>query len=628
MKRVFCLLVFALCGAAWAAEPLTGEVDLLFTEVDTEYDIDAEGRVTRVSGFGARVLHERALEGAKTRSISYSRSIQTAEILEAYTQKADGRRVEAPKDNYQTTTLGGLDRGHPFFSDIERITVVFPDLEVGDTPTLRYRIRDTEAIFPGAVSLGDGFSPFAAIESGFIRVRAPESLPLTLEAHQMETIPARGENGVVIREWRYRNPQPRVWDEEQDEGIWRSGESPAVYASTFSSYADIAQAYGARALPKAEPTDRIRAQAAEIVGAEKDPREQARLLYEWVSTRISYAGNCIGIGAVVPRDLTVVLDNKMGDCKDKATLLQALLAARGIASEPVLINTGNQYSLPQTPVVGAVNHVMNYLPRWKLYADATAENIPFGYLPSSAYGQPVIHVGAAENTVRVIAVETKPLYQEFIHSTLKLAADGSGSGTARVRLEGTSATAWRKYFMEMKSEQKEKFVERYFARSGLRASGTLATSDLAPELRVSDNIEVNIAFRIDNLLKTRSGAFTLSSPFSYSGGLARFINIDDSKTYRRDLVCAGAKIHEIFDITLEPGVQLTQLPEALTRNTPYLDFKSTFKRGKKGLRAERLMNDKSPTGVCSAAFYNAWAKEAALVSENLQQQVFYKRQAK
>ena len=41
----------------------------------------------------------------------------------------------------------------------------------------------------------------------------------------------------------------------------------------------------------------------------------------------------MGIGAVVPRDMDVVLDAKMGDCKDHATVMQALLASHGKAAK-------------------------------------------------------------------------------------------------------------------------------------------------------------------------------------------------------------------------------------------------------------------------------------------------------
>jgi transglutaminase-like putative cysteine protease len=52
----------------------------------------------------------------------------------------------------------------------------------------------------------------------------------------------------------------------------------------------------------------------------------------------------VSLGRVVPNDAASVLHNKFGDCKDKATLMWALLAAKGISSEQALINLGNAYT--------------------------------------------------------------------------------------------------------------------------------------------------------------------------------------------------------------------------------------------------------------------------------------------
>jgi transglutaminase-like putative cysteine protease len=68
----------------------------------------------------------------------------------------------------------------------------------------------------------------------------------------------------------------------------------------------------------------------------------------------------IGVGRVVPNAPEAVIAN--GDCKDVATLMSALLAAKGIANEYALINTNPIYQLDETPQVGAFNHVIVYLP--------------------------------------------------------------------------------------------------------------------------------------------------------------------------------------------------------------------------------------------------------------------------
>lgn len=609
----------------------SAQPDLSYT-THLAYDIDAEGRVTYTAEVNTRILRENVLESAKTKGVSYSRGIQEAEILEAYTLKADGRHIDVPADNYQTNSRGGRNGGNPFFSDEESMTVVFPDLALGDSTHLLYRIRDKVAIFPGAFSFRHGFSPFMAIEETTLTVRAPENMALTLEAHHLEALPVTTGDGVITRQWRYQNPTPRVWEYSKDSGIWRSGDSPALRVSTFSSYEVIAQAYGERALPKAEPTPRIRELAATIVGEEKAPREQARLLYEWVSTQISYAGNCIGVGMVVPRDLDVVLDNKMGDCKDQATLLQALLAAQNIASEQVLMNAGSNYDLPKTPTVGAINHVINYLPEWRLYVDATASKIPFAYLPYGSYGKPVIHVGVAD-AVRTITKNNSRDIQKRIQTTLKLSADGSASGQAHIRVKGVEVAAMREYFMNMRPEQREKYVENVLSRQDLRGKGTLVLGDLAPEKRLSDELEFDVSFQIDKFLRSNSGAFVLAALFSGGATLNGLSEVDDSREVTRDQICwQNVDVSESYDITLEPGVRFTHLPEPFTRNTAYFDFKSSVKRTRNGaqnkVKIERTFADKAPSGICSAAYQNALVKAVIPVAENLQQQVIYIRSAK
>jgi len=76
-------------------------------------------------------------------------------------------------------------------------------------------------------------------------------------------------------------------------------------------------------------------------------------------------------------------------------LFSALLRAKGIESELVLINLGFGYSGPRAPGFSAFNHMISWLPEFGLYADTTAAVAPFGTLPFPEYGKPVLHVGRA-----------------------------------------------------------------------------------------------------------------------------------------------------------------------------------------------------------------------------------------
>ncbi|MNV20213.1 Transglutaminase-like superfamily protein [compost metagenome] len=623
---VFCLTaVLASAAVAQTAEPQQAHV--ISKQWHADYEVASDGRSTMTYASANQVLHASALEDAKSLSFSYSTSIQKGEILEAYTLKADGRRIAVPATNYQTEVNNGRDGAKPLFSDYTRLSVVFPDVAVGDTVGVKYRVADKEPIFPGAFSVVQSFSPATVYEDARITVRFAKPLALKFESHNLQEEAAREDNGLQVREWRYRNPVPRTYD-EADEGIWRLEEFPVLMVSTFPSYESIAKAYGDRALPKAEPTARVTTLAKSIVGDQTDPLTRARLLYEWVSRNITYGGNCIGVGAVVPRDTDTVLDNKMGDCKDHATLLQALWRAAGIRGEQVLINAGNQLDLPATPVVSMVNHVINYLPDWKIYLDATAKEIPFGYLPDGSYGKPVLHVGAA-TTLATIPPSAPDRTQQHVRTRLRIGADGSATGDIQISLKGTRAAQMRTYMRDLKAATVRDFVRRTLSGSGFKAKGELDRGDLSEAKALSDEYAFGFTFEIDNYLQAgTSGAFRLAPVVNLPLSVAGFAFKGEQAPVTRRHYCEGFKIDESYDIELAPGVSFAQLPESLTKRGRYLEFASSYKRTKNGVRVVRELFDKTPDGVCTADFMNAWQAEVEPIAQNLKSQVFYKRKSR
>src|ERR1043166_8205191 len=74
--------------------------------------------------------------------------------------------------------------------------------------------------------------------------------------------------------------------------------------------------------------------------------------------------------------------------------MTALLTAKGIASELVLINGGNAHTLDLPATLAALNHVMIYLPEFGRYDDPTASFSSFGAL-SETYDKPAVHLSAS-----------------------------------------------------------------------------------------------------------------------------------------------------------------------------------------------------------------------------------------
>ena len=114
---------------------------------------------------------------------------------------------------------------------------------------------------------------------------------------------------------------------------------PDVAWTTFHSWQEVGEWYRALSTPRAAPTDALRSQADDITRGAKTPEEQIQALYSFVSTRIRYIGIDFGIGRYQPHAAPEVLVNRYGDCKDKDTLLQALLRAKGFAAGSALVGT-------------------------------------------------------------------------------------------------------------------------------------------------------------------------------------------------------------------------------------------------------------------------------------------------
>lgn len=620
MKSVRFTFVFAFlllcCAPAWAKGP---EIDTRVTQFHVAYHLNDDVSDVATYRWAMKVLTERGLSFAKQTSISYSTSIQKAEVLAAYTQKADGRRIDVPKTNYQLEINRGKGKDSPLFSDLTTLTVVFPEVAIGDTVVLAYKIIQTEPMFPGQFSVSQSFPRTYAYDDVKVRISYPAALHVQYEGRQMtQRVEERGGRKVV--EWTFANKTP-VKSKRRDYSVYDIEQVPGYAFSTFRSYEDIANAYGVRALPKAVPNARVRALADKLTAGAKTPRDQARALYDWVATHIHYAGNCVGVGAVVPHDLDLILDNRLGDCKDHATLLQALLAAKGIASTQALVNAGSQYRLPRIPVVSAVNHVINYVPSLKLYLDSTASDVPFGMLPFVDAGKPVLRVDGAK-TVAYTPVIQPGTNRQIMKTVATIGADGSVRGRVEVSLHGMFAVTTRAWMRDMSQDRQAEWVKDVLRGEGRIGSGTLERPD--PKA-LADRYRYAVKFTVkDFVQRPGAGAFAIA-PFFYSDApIARFAAAAVQRVENVDVACSNGTSVEEYVFHFPKGMKILAVPDDASLANDFLSYRATYTLRGNTLTVKRVFDDRTHGDVCTPATLRAYQQFAAKAQRNAAAQVLYK----
>ncbi len=619
MKQViFIAMLLLLNFSIAAAEPMSeSDIPVRHTSWRIAYDVNSDGSYVETQQWSTVILKESALESHKHSSVTFSTSVAKGEILEAYTLKKSGKRIDAPKNSFQVTINDGYNSGSPLYSDETTITVNFPDLSVGDTTVFSYRVTNSEGMFPGQFSIAHGFSRYSAYDDVNIKITAPKAMKLRHESYFLAAQKPVEKDGKQILEWNYQNRTPEKWT-PADSGISWVGDQPSLYLSTYDSYRQIAESYGSRATPKAAVTERVKAFASQIVADRTTPEAQAHALYDWVAKNISYGGNCIGIGAVVPRDLDVVLDNKMGDCKDHATLLQALLAARDIASEQTLINAGSRYDLPVVPVVSAINHVINYIPGMKLFLDSTAANVPFGMLPMSVAEKPALLASNFREGQKTPSMAQYG-HEQIMRTTVRINPDGSATGTTRVSLKGAPAISAREAMRNLRGDQEEYAVRKLMEAQGIHGSGKLQKDDPAELL---DIYNFSITFKLEDLVVAASTTGMPIRPVVYSFlPIVAFVNDAYEPAPKKATPCSGGRSVEEYVYEFPGSQTIVGFPKDYEFSSPAIDYKASYRKSGNSLTVRRELRDKTPSNVCSVEFAEEYRKSARTIMRDIKSQV-------
>jgi hypothetical protein len=585
--------------------------------VDTRLTVRPDLTAVATNTVRYKILRESAIRTLGQQNLSYVESLSALEVIEAYTEKRDGRKIAVDQGHILTRDAAtGLNAVYQRDAMVK--TLIFPDVEVGDTLVYVTKVNKNDKRFPGHFNHQQIFSRSVPYETSQLTVDAPRSLGLRVHvrgdglAH--ETIEA-GEDRR--HKFSYR---PEAWRLEEPGAVSIWDREPQLVITTFKDPSELGASYWSSMKDQDAVDAGILALAEEITKGIGDRRAQAVAIDRWVKTNIRYVLVFLGSGGITPNPAQAVLKNKFGDCKDHVVLMGALLRAKAIASEQVLINVGSAYRLPELPTP-FFNHVMLYLPEFDLYTDPTASQAAFGILPQNSYDKPVLHISSAGGRL----ARTPPMrpadHVTIAKTTATIGADGVVKGTTRQTATGIFAASARSRATQIQTLGREKFAEtmlRTLGRPGTGIFEPAIPSDLSEPYSVQGEFSLH-----EKLQVPLSGARDIPIGMPIHGRPGVGLLGQRLAGRQTDFVCYAGKQVEEIELTFAEGLPLPKAPREASIGNKYFSYQSSYAIKGRTLTVRREFESKVASQVCAKEMEAEIAEPLRRVGRSLRLQMSF-----
>jgi tetratricopeptide (TPR) repeat protein len=416
----------------------------IVSSIETHVRFAADGTSTRTQFTSIRILSEAGVHSWGVLTFNYASENEHVDLHFVRVHKADASTVATPPANVLDLP-SEVTRAAPMYSDLKEKQVAVKALGVGDTLEFEVAFVEDKPLVPGEFWFTYSFNRSLVVLRELLEIRVPrDKQPKVANADLKPVITNDGAERVYT--WTGANTEPtRPEGTNEDE---EPPKKPSVQISTFASWQQVGEWYGKLAQPQARVTPEIQAKADALVRDIPPGPGRIESIYNFVSSHIHYISLSFGIGRYQPHTASEVLENEYGDCKDKHTLLAALLKAEGIDAWPVLINSEEKLD-EDVPSPGQFDHVITVIPQGKqyLWLDTTPETAPFQMLMSVLRDKQALVVAGA-GAPFLMKTPADPPYPSEDHLWMlgQLDNEGTFKGHGELTMRSDSEVIYRVLF--------------------------------------------------------------------------------------------------------------------------------------------------------------------------------------
>lgn len=366
---------------------------------------------------------------------------------------------------------------------------------------------------------------------------------------------------------------------------------PGATNRGFASWAQMGNWYTQLTQGRRDITPEIHSQVATLTASLNSPLPKMQALAKFLQKDVRYVEIGLGIGGYQPHPASFVYSHHYGDCKDKATLLSAMLADVGIDSYYVIIHASRGAVDASTPpYVGNFNHAIlaiklpegisdSVVPAFfvhpklgrLLFFDPTDTLTPFGFIRGPLQANYAMLV-TPEGGELVRLPQLAPA-KSGIRRTAKLTLDPSGNLTGDFVewRTGDSASRQRAQLHAVtKSEDRVKPIESVVSQSLGSFAFTKAT--------IFNLEDTSLPFGYNYSIVARSyakpaGNLLLVRPRVVGDYASGILEEKEARKYPIEMD-APAQYSDSFDIALPAGYDVDDLPVPVDVDNTFVSYHS------------------------------------------------------
>jgi transglutaminase-like putative cysteine protease len=351
----------------------------------------------------------------------------------------------------------------------------------------------------------------------------------------------------------------------------------------------IGEWYTQLAAPESEgPTDIADASRA-LTTSNADFMDRIQKVATFMQLQIRYVGIEIGIGGYIPHSAEEVYQKRYGDCKDKVTLMIAMLDAVGVRATWMMVDTDRGVVDPKVPsrmadhMIAAIQIPDGYEnPALKavvtaksgkryLIFDPTNPYVPIGLLPTYLQGGTGLLMAGADSEAITLPI-LKP-GSDTVNRTadFTLAADGTLTGSVTIKHLGASSDELRYAFTMNSADDQRKGLE-----NSLRSDFSSFTVG-SENVQNVQNLDKPLILQYDVTASSyakHAGTMLLVRPRVVSSDAIALT--DTTRNYPIEFDGTG-DWRDTFDVKIPAGYTVDDLPDPMNVDTSFASYRSDVK---------------------------------------------------